>query len=110
MLFLGLGTGLGTCLVVDGTVVPLEVQHLPFRNDETYEDVIGEAGLRRTGKRRWRRSVEEIVELLMAATNADYTVLGGGNVRFMEKLPPNTRRGNNANAFRGGFRLWDEEE
>jgi predicted NBD/HSP70 family sugar kinase len=109
MLFLGLGTGLGTCLVVDGAVVPLEVQHLPFRNDETYEDAIGEAGLRRTGKRRWRRNVEEIVELLMAATNADYTVLGGGNVRFMETLPPNTRRGNNANAFRGGFRLWDEE-
>jgi predicted NBD/HSP70 family sugar kinase len=109
MLFLGLGTGLGSCLVVDGTVVPLEVQHLPFRNDQTYEDVIGEAGLRRSGKRRWRRNVEEIVELLMAATNADYTVLGGGNVRFMDTLPANTRRGDNANAFRGGFRLWDDE-
>jgi predicted NBD/HSP70 family sugar kinase len=110
MLFLGLGTGLGSCLVVDGTVVPLEVQHLPYRSDQTYEDVIGEAGLRRSGKRRWRRNVEEIVELLMAATNADYTVLGGGNVRFMDTLPRNTRRGNNANAFRGGFRLWDDED
>ncbi|MEO6528193.1 MAG: ROK family protein [Gemmatimonadaceae bacterium] len=108
MLFLGLGTGLGTTLVVDGTVVPLEVQHLPFRDTKSYEDMIGEAGLKRTGKRRWRRNVAEIVELLMEATNADYTVLGGGNVRFIDDLPPNTRRGHNANAFRGGFRMWDE--
>lgn len=109
MLFLGLGTGLGTTLVTHGVVVPLELAHLPFANGKSYEDTIGEAGLKRTGKRKWRRNVNTIVGLLAAATNADYTVLGGGNVRFMEQLPPNTRRGNNANAFRGGFRLWDDE-
>jgi len=109
MLFLGLGTGLGTTLVTNGVVVPLELAHLPFRDKKSYEDTIGEAGLKRTGKRKWRRNVTEIVGLLSAATNADYTVLGGGNVRFMDELPPNTRRGNNANAFRGGFRLWDDD-
>ena len=109
MLFLGLGTGLGTTLVMDGTVVPLELAHLPFRDRKSYEETIGEAGLKRTGKRKWRRNVTEIVGLLMAATNADYTVLGGGNVRFMDELPANTRRGSNANAFRGGYRLWDDD-
>jgi predicted NBD/HSP70 family sugar kinase len=109
MLFLGLGTGLGTTLVVDGTIVPLELAHLPFRDHKSYEETIGEAGLKRTGKRKWRRNVTEIVGLLAAATNADYTVLGGGNVRFMDELPPNTRRGANANAFRGGYRLWDDD-
>jgi polyphosphate glucokinase len=108
MLFLGLGTGMGNTLVIDGVVVPMELGHLPYIAGKTYEDVIGEAGLRRLGKRKWRRHVHHIVELLMAATNADYVVLGGGNVRFMDQLPPNTRRGNNANAFRGGFRLWDD--
>jgi polyphosphate glucokinase len=109
MLFLGLGTGLGTTLVTNSVVVPLELAHLPFANGKSYEDTIGEAGLKRSGKRKWRRNVRMIVDLLSAATNADYTVLGGGNVRFMDELPPNTRRGNNANAFRGGFRLWDDE-
>jgi predicted NBD/HSP70 family sugar kinase len=109
MLFLGLGTGLGTTLVTNGVVVPLELAHLPFRDKKSYEDTIGEAGLKQTGKRKWRRNVDEIVGLLMAATNADYVVLGGGNVRFMDELPPNTRRGSNANAFRGGYRLWDDD-
>lgn len=109
MLFLGLGTGLGTTLVIPGAIVPLELAHLPFADGETYEEAIGEAGLKRTGKRKWRRNVTEIVELLMAATNADYTVLGGGNVRFMDELPENVRRGSNKNAFRGGFRLWDDD-
>jgi predicted NBD/HSP70 family sugar kinase len=109
MLFLGLGTGLGTTLVSHGVVVPLELAHLPFRDRKSYEETIGEAGLKRTGKRKWRRNVAEIVGLLAAATNADYTVLGGGNVRFMDELPENTRRGNNANAFRGGYRLWDDD-
>ena len=109
MLFLGLGTGLGTTLVMNGVVVPLELAHLPFRDKKSYEETIGEAGLKRTGKRKWRRNVCEIVELLAAATNADYTVLGGGNVRFMDELPEHTRRGNNANAFRGGYRLWDDD-
>jgi polyphosphate glucokinase len=110
MLFLGLGTGLGNTLVINGTVVPMEMGHLPFANGKTYEDTIGEAGLKKWGKRKWRRNVKTIVELLASATNADYVVLGGGNVRFMEELPPNTRRGSNANAFRGGFRLWDDEK
>jgi polyphosphate glucokinase len=108
MLFLGLGTGLGTTLVKDGVVVPLELAHLPFKHGQSFEDMVGDAGLARTGKRKWRRNVIETVGLLMAATNADYTVLGGGNVRFIDELPPDTRRGNNANAFRGGFRLWED--
>ncbi len=110
MLFLGLGTGLGNTLVIDGVVVPLELAHLPYTNGKTYEEVVGEAGLKRLGKRKWRRHVNEVVELLSAATNADYTVIGGGNVRFLDELPPKARRGNNANAFRGGFRLWDDAE
>ena len=110
MLFLGLGTGLGTTLVSHGVVVPLELAHLPFKHGVTFEDIVGDAGLASTGKRKWRRNVAETVELLMAATNADYTVLGGGNVRFIDELPPNTRRGNNLNAFRGGYRLWDDEK
>ena len=109
MLFLGLGTGLGNTLVMDGVVVPLELAHLPYMSGKTYEEMIGEAGLKRLGKRKWRRHVSTVVELLAAATNADYTVIGGGNVRFLDALPPNSRRGNNANAFRGGFRLWDDE-
>ena len=108
MLFLGLGTGLGNTLVIDGVVVPLELAHLPYTNGKTYEEVVGEAGLKRLGKRKWRRHVSEVVELLAAATNADYTVIGGGNVRFLDELPPKARRGNNANACRGGFRLWDD--
>jgi len=109
MLFLGLGTGLGNTLIRDGVVVPLELAHLPYESGKTYEEVIGEAGLKKLGKRKWRRHVARIVELFMAATNADYVVIGGGNVRVLEELPPNTRRGSNANAFRGGFRLWDGE-
>lgn len=109
MLFLGLGTGLGNTLVTDGIVVPLELAHLPYENGKTYEEMIGEAGLKRLGKRKWRRHVHRIVDLLAEATNADYTVIGGGNVRFLDELGPNVRRGSNANAFRGGFRLWDDE-
>jgi len=110
MLFLGLGTGLGNTLVLNGVVVPLELAHLPYEDGKSYEEVIGEAGMKRLGKRKWRRHVHTIVELLAAATNADYTVIGGGNVRFLETLPANTRRGSNANAFRGGFRLWDDAD
>lgn len=109
MLFLGLGTGLGNTLVMDGVVIPLELAHLPYENGKTYEEMIGEAGLKRLGKRKWRRHVHRIVDLLAEATNADYTVIGGGNVRVLDELGPNVRRGSNANAFRGGFRLWDDE-
>jgi polyphosphate glucokinase len=108
MLFLGLGTGLGNTLVIDGVVVPLELAHLPYENGKSYEEMIGEAGLKRLGKRKWRRHVHRIVGLLAEATNADYTVIGGGNVRVLDELGPNVRRGSNANAFRGGFRLWDD--
>lgn len=109
MLFLGLGTGLGTTLIRDGVVIPLEIAHLPYEDGETYEDVVGDAGLKRIGVRRWRRQVATVVDLMMNAVIADYTVLGGGNVRLLPKLPPRTRRGANANALRGGLRLWRDE-
>jgi len=109
MLFLGLGTGLGTTLIRDGVVIPLEIAHLPYEDGETYEDVVGDAGLRRIGVRRWRKHVANIVELMMNAVIADYTVLGGGNVRLLPTLPPHTRRGANANALRGGLRLWHND-
>ncbi len=106
MLFLGLGTGLGSALVHDGVVIPLELAHLPYRDGESYEQWIGEAGLQRLGKHRWRKHVERVVELLSAAFLADYVVLGGGNVRHMKRMPKGARRGRNANAFTGGYRLW----
>jgi hypothetical protein len=109
MLFLGLGTGLGTAIVRNGVVVPLEVAHLPYREGKSYEEFIGEAGLLALGKKRWRRHVGVIVELMLEAFVADYAVLGGGNVRLLDELPPRSRRGNNANAFRGGERLWEDE-
>jgi polyphosphate glucokinase len=107
MLFLGLGTGLGSALVSHhGDVIPLELAHLPYKNEQSYEDYVGLAGLKRTGKKKWRKHVEEVVAQLMAALQAEYVVLGGGNARLIEKLPPHTHLGDNANAFRGGFRLW----
>ena len=109
MLFLGLGTGLGTTLVRNGVVVPLEVAHLPYRDGKSYEEFIGDAGLKALGTKRWRRHVGIVVALMLEALVADYAVLGGGNVRLLDELPPRTRRGNNANAFRGGERLWRDE-
>lgn len=106
MLFLGLGTGLGTTLVRGGVVVPLEAAHLPYRNGKSYEEFIGDAGRLRMGREKWREHVFIVVELMLAAFVADYAVLGGGNVRLLEELPPRTRRGKNANAFLGGERLW----
>jgi predicted NBD/HSP70 family sugar kinase len=106
MLFLGLGTGLGSALIVDGVLEPMELAHLPYRHGKTYEDILGIAGLERLGKKKWRHAVGEIVAELRAAMQADYIVLGGGNARRIKKLPPNTLLGDNANAFRGGFRLW----
>jgi polyphosphate glucokinase len=109
MLFLGLGTGLGTTLIVDGVVEPMELAHLPYRK-ATYEDYIGERGLKRLGKKKWRKYVNDVVALLSAALETDYVVLGGGNVRKLKELPPNCRAGDNANAFRGGFRLWEDAD
>jgi polyphosphate glucokinase len=108
MLFLGLGTGLGSTLIVDGTVEPMELGHLPYRK-HTYEDYVGQRGLERHGKDRWRRDVADVVEHLMAALEPDYVVLGGGNAKELLKLPKGCRLGNNANAFAGGFRIWEEE-
>ena len=106
MLFLGLGTGLGSALIDDGVLEPMELAHLPYKNGRTYEDYVGLAGLKRLGKRKWRRHVNEVVRLLKTALEADYVVLGGGNAKLLKKLPPGACLGNNANAFRGGYRLW----
>ncbi|MEO8345450.1 MAG: ROK family protein [Betaproteobacteria bacterium] len=105
LLFLGLGTGLGTTLVVNGTVVPMEVAHLPFR-EKTFEDYVGVRALERFGKKKWRRRVHEVVELLTAAFQPDEVVLGGGNSRQLKELPPGCRLGDNDNAFVGGARMW----
>ena len=107
MLFLGLGTGLGTTLILDGVVEPMELAHLPFRK-ATFEDYVGEAALERVGHKRWRKAVLETIELLSAAVLPDYVVLGGGNARTLGELPPNCRLGHNEDAFLGAFRLWVE--
>jgi polyphosphate glucokinase len=106
MLFLGLGTGLGSAMVVEGITEPMELAHLPFKKGRTYEDYVGERALERLGKKKWRREVLEVVERLRSALEPDYVVLGGGNARMLKKLPPGARLGDNRNAFRGGFRLW----
>jgi len=106
MLFLGLGTGLGSTMIVDGIVEPMELGHLPYKK-HTYEDYVGGAGLLRRGKKRWRRDVADVVERLIAALEPDETVIGGGNVKKLKTLPPHCRAGDNTNAFRGGFRMWD---
>ena len=108
MLFLGLGAGLGSAMIVDGTLVPMELGHLPYKNEKTYEEYVGVAGLKRLGRKKWRRHVFDVVERLNNALEADYVVLGGGNVNRIKNLPPATRRGNNRNAFIGGFRLWEK--
>lgn len=106
MLFLGLGTGLGSALVIDGVVQGLELAHLPFKKGRTYEDYLGARGFERLGKDKWSRSVEEVVELFRAAFIPDEIVLGGGNAKKLKRLRPDTRLADNSNAFIGGFRLW----
>jgi predicted NBD/HSP70 family sugar kinase len=106
LLFIGLGTGLGSALVVDGTVVPMELGHLSYRK-RTYEDHIGNQGLKRLGKRKWAQHVAYGVARLIDAVHPDDVVLGGGNAKKLRKLPPGCRLGDNANAFLGGFRLWE---
>jgi polyphosphate glucokinase len=106
MLFLGFGTGLGSAVVLNGIIEPLELGHLPFRK-ATFEDYVGERGLERLGKKKWREAVMETVERLSAAIEPDYVVLGGGNAKKLHELPPNVRLGGNDNAFIGGFRLWE---
>ena len=109
MLFLGLGTGLGSALVVDGVVEPTELAHLPYKKGRTYEDYVGLRGLGRLGKKQWRRAVEDVTTRLRYALQVEDVVLGGGNAKLLKKLPPDTRLGSNANAFTGGFRLWADK-
>ncbi len=106
MLFLGLGPGLGSALIVDQVLEPMELAHLPYKKGRTYEDYVGLAGLKRMGKKKWRRCVNAVVRELASAVQADDVVIGGGNARLLKRLPRGTRRGENANAFRGGYRLW----
>jgi polyphosphate glucokinase len=106
MLFLGLGTGLGSAMVVDGIVEPMELGQLPYKR-YTYEHYVGQRGLEREGKHKWGQYVEDVVARLVAALQPDDVVLGGGNVKHLEKLPPGCRAGDNADAFLGGFRLWE---
>jgi polyphosphate glucokinase len=106
MLFLGLGTGMGSAMIADGIVEPMELAHLPYKK-ATYEDYVGLRGLKRLGLKKWRRNVEQVVETLIAALEPDEVVLGGGNVKKLKELPPKCRAGDNSNAFAGGFRLWE---
>ncbi|HKM67329.1 MAG TPA: ROK family protein [Candidatus Acidoferrum sp.] len=108
MLFLGLGTGLGSAMIVDGTLQPMELAHLLYKKGKTYEDYLGIRGLERLGKKKWRRHVAKVVELLKAALDADYVVLGGGNSKKLDTLPAGARLGANENAFIGGFRMWKD--
>jgi polyphosphate glucokinase len=106
MLFLGLGTGLGSTMIVDGIIEPMELGHLPYKR-HTYEDYVGQRGLDRWGRHTWRRHVADVVARLIAALEPEDVVLGGGNVKQLDELPPGCRAGGNANAFLGGFRLWE---
>jgi predicted NBD/HSP70 family sugar kinase len=110
MLFLGLGTGLGSAMIVDGVLEPMELAHLAYKKRKTYEDYLGLRGLKRMGKKKWRRYVARIVEELQSALSADYVVLGGGNAKKIKTLPPKTRLGANGNAFIGGYRLWQAKQ
>jgi polyphosphate glucokinase len=108
MLFLGLGTGLGSALVIDGVLEPMELAHLPYKKGQSYEDYIGKAGMKRSGKKKWRKHVRDVIDRFRLALNVDDVVLGGGNAKLMRELPKGVRLGANSNAFLGGYRLWDE--
>jgi polyphosphate glucokinase len=108
MLFLGLGTGLGTAMIVDGRLEPMELAHLPYKKDRTYEDYVGEAGLERLGRKKWEKEVHQVVAILSGALEPDYVLLGGGNARKLRKLPPHALLGDNRDAIVGGARLWAE--
>lgn len=108
MLFLGLGTGLGSSMVVDRVIVPMELGHLPYKKKRSFEDYVGTRGLDRLGKAKWQTTVEDVVIRLRDALVADYVVLGGGNAKKLAHLPEGSRLGNNDNAFIGGGRVWTE--
>jgi len=107
MLFLGLGTGLGSALIIDGVLAPLELAHLPYKHDRTYESFLGLRGLKRLGRKKWEKCVWDVVQRFKAALQVDEVVLGGGNAERLRALPPGSRRGENSRAFVGGFRLWE---
>jgi polyphosphate glucokinase len=108
MLFLGLGTGLGATLIIDGVVEPTEIGHMLYKHGRTFEDFVGERGRERLGNKKWRKEVDQVVGTLKAAFEADYVVLGGGNAVRLKTLPRKARLGDNRNAFVGGLRLWRE--
>ena len=107
MLFLGLGTGLGSAMIVNGVLEPMELAHLPYKRDKSFEDYVGERALKRQGKKQWRKTVGDVVARLSDALEPEYVVIGGGNSRLLGSLPKNVLRGKNGNAFRGGFILWE---
>jgi polyphosphate glucokinase len=106
MLFLGLGTGLGSAMIVENVAQPMELAHLPYKDGRTFEECLGEAALEQMGQAAWQKELAAVVAQLQAALEPEYVVLGGGNVQLLEDLPPGCRRGDNKNAFAGGFRLW----
>lgn len=108
MLFLGLGTGLGSAMIVDHAIAPLELAHLPYKKGRTFEDYVGNRGLERLGRKKWQKAVEDVISRLQAALVADSVVLGGGNIKKLKRLPTGVRMGDNLNAFTGGFRLWED--
>jgi len=110
MLFLGLGTGLGATLILDGIVEPMEIGHMPYKRGRTFEDYIGERGRKRLGKKKWRKAVTEVVARLKEVLEVDYVVLGGGNVAHLKELPEGARLGDNLNAFKGGLHLWSGDD
>jgi polyphosphate glucokinase len=109
MLFLGLGTGLGAAMIVDNVAQPMELAHLPYKNGKNFEEYVGERGLEKRGKKKWRKYVFDIVDRLRSAMQPDYVVIGGGNVDKLDELPADSRRGDNTRAFQGGFRLWRDK-
>jgi polyphosphate glucokinase len=109
MLFLGLGTGLGAAMIVDNVAQPMELAHLPYKKGGSFEDYVGERGLEKRGKKKWRKHVFDVVDRLRAALQPDYVVIGGGNVDKLDELPVDSRRGDNTRAFEGGFRLWRDK-
>jgi polyphosphate glucokinase len=108
MLFLGLGTGLGNCMILDGVIAPMELGHLPYKKGRTFEDHVGNLGMKRLGRRKWQASVFDVVARLRDALLPEYVVLGGGNVKKLDELPPGCQAGDNDNAFVGGVRLWEK--
>jgi predicted NBD/HSP70 family sugar kinase len=106
MLFLGLGTGLGATLIIDGVVEPTEIGHMPYKKGRTFEEYVGERGRKRLGNKKWRKAVKQVIADLKAAFEADYIVLGGGNASRLKTLPKDVHLGDNHNAITGGLRLW----